>query len=283
MFKKFFSKAKPKSTKVLAVASGKGGVGKSTTAVNLAYALNSLGLSVGLIDADIYGPSLPLLLHETKPILHEQQKSTQEKIIPPSYAGVKMISIGHFQEQIKAAVLRGPMVNSLIKQLLTSVSWGELDYLIIDYPPGTGDIQITLSQSANLAGALIVTTPQEMSLSDVRKAVNMLRLTGTNILGVVENMSSFICDSCDKKHEIFLSDGGEKIASEFDTEVLARVPLEKKIALSSDSGLPLVLSHKESESAKEYLNLAKKLHLKTEAISAQKDTLENFTLTWQKA
>lgn len=283
MFKNLFSKNKPKTTKVIAIASGKGGVGKSTTAVNLAYALKALGADVGLLDADIYGPSLPLLLHKTEPILHDKKASTQEKIIPPSYAGVKMLSIAHFNEQIKAAVMRGPMVTSLIKQLLTSVSWGNLDYLIIDYPPGTGDIQITLSQSANIAGALIVTTPQEMALSDVRKAINMFDLTNIPILGVVENMSSFICDSCDKIHHIFLENGGEKIAKEYKTEFLSKIPLEKKVALSSDSGKPVVTEFKDSKTAKEYFELAKKIHGKMNSRNQTKTTLSDFSLNWQKA
>lgn len=283
MFKNFFSRSQPKVCKIIAVASGKGGVGKSTTAVNLAYALKSLGLEVGLMDADIYGPSLPLLLHETKPVDHTPQESSAEKIIPPSYAGVKMLSIGHFQEQVKAAVMRGPMVNSLIKQLVKSVSWGELDYLIIDYPPGTGDIQITLSQIANLTGALIVTTPQELSLADVRKAIHMFKVTNTPLLGLVENMSSFVCDNCDKEHQIFLSGGAEKMAEEISLETLGKVPLETQVAVSSDGGLPLVLSHPESRSAKAYFDLAKRLHLNCQSLAAVKKTLDNFSLTWQKA
>ena len=280
LLKNLFSKPKPKEMKIIAVASGKGGVGKSTTAVNLAYSLHKLGAEVGLLDADIYGPSLPLLLHKTKPIIHKEQKSSAEKIIPPSYGGVKMISIGHFHEQIKAAVMRGPMVNSLIKQLLTSVSWGNLDYLIIDYPPGTGDIQITLSQSANLWGALMVTTPQEVALSDVRKAIHMFKLTGVSLLGVVENMSSFICDSCDKVHHIFLEKGAEKIAEEFQTQVLAQIPLESTLSSASDDGVPLSLSHPDSKSSQEYLELAQKI---IDQNKAQTTNLKNFTLRWQKA
>jgi ATP-binding protein involved in chromosome partitioning len=281
MFKNLFTKEAPKKMHVIAVASGKGGVGKSTVAVNLAYALKNLGNSVGLLDADIYGPSLPLLLHTTTPISHEENQTKDGKMIPPSYAGVKMLSIGHFGEQLKATVMRGPMVNSLIKQLFTSVAWGQLDYLIIDYPPGTGDVQITLSQIANLAGALLVTTPGEIALSDVRKALHMFELTNTDLLGVVENMSSFICDSCDKEHKIFGTEGGETLAKEFHLELLGKIPMEAKAAQSGDSGKPIVLSDKNCISSKKFEEIAKKIHTKLQ--NKTSDNLENFSLKWQKA
>lgn len=267
---------------ILVVASGKGGVGKSTTAVNLAYTLSERGSKVGILDADIYGPSLPLLLHKTEPIIHSKQTDEKEKIIPPSYAGIKVMSIGFFHEQAKAAVMRGPMVTSLIKQLFNRVNWGFLDYLIIDYPPGTGDIQLTLSQIAQITGAILVTTPQELSLIDVRKAINMFQLTNIPILGVIENMGSFICENCHYKHHIFPEGGGNKIAKEYKVPILAKIPLEKKIALSSDKGLSMIKTYPNSETVQEYLRCADNIIKRLNQSKDRGNSLNNFSLTWQK-
>ena len=274
--------AKTQIKNILVVASGKGGVGKSTTAVNLAYSLAHLGKRVGLLDADIYGPSLPLMLQKTEPVVSHFEKSTPEKIIPPSYRGVKMMSVGFFHEQTKAAVMRGPMVTSLITQLFKQVAWGSLDYLIIDYPPGTGDIQLSLSQMATIKGAVLVTTPQELSLIDVRKAINLFKMTNTPVQGVIENMGSFVCDNCAEQHILFPEGGGKKISQEFEIPVLARIPLEKELAYCSDLGVPIVEQKPEANSSKEYLQAAQAL-VKNIEQKQNENTLGKFSLTWQKA
>ena len=268
---------------IIAVASGKGGVGKSTTAVNLAYSLAKQGKKVGLLDADLYGPSLPTLLRKTKPLVANENQESAEKIIPPSYGGVKMISIGFFYEQTKATVMRGPMVSSLIKQLLNNVLWGRLDYLIIDYPPGTGDIQLTLSQMAQIKGAILVTTPQEISLVDVRKAIHMFKLTNIPVLGVIENMGSFVCDNCAEIHNIFPKGGGEKLKTEYEIPILAKIPLEKTLAYSSDEGIPFVKKYPKSHTSHEYLNCSKKLEHELLKNQMAHKNLDKFSLTWQKA
>lgn len=188
---------------IIAVGSGKGGVGKSTVTLNLALALARQGLRVGVLDADIYGPSQQHLTRAPKP-----EMSGEDRLNPSEYEGVKIISVAMFTGINQAQVLRGPMATQLLRQFLTQVNWGELDYLLIDLPPGTGDIQLSLAQMAPLSGAVLVTTPQEMSIIDVRKAVSMFKTLNVPMLGVVENMSYFVCDSCDKKHYIFKQGGG---------------------------------------------------------------------------
>jgi ATP-binding protein involved in chromosome partitioning len=261
---------------IIAVASGKGGVGKSTTAVNLAYALAATGSKVGLLDADVYGPSVP---HMTRP--DAPMQSNSNLINPPFAGGVKVMSIGLFAGGDKATILRGPMVSGVIKQFLTQVNWGELDYLIIDYPPGTGDIQLTLSQTAPITGAVVVTTPQDVALIDVRKAVAMFDTMKVPVLGVVETMSYFVCDGCDKKHYIFREGGGSKVAKEFGVSFLGEVPLEPAVATASDKGVPAVKANPGSAASRSYCEIAGGVASQVSIIhEAYKDALNQFTVVW---
>jgi ATP-binding protein involved in chromosome partitioning len=263
---------------IIAVASGKGGVGKSTTAVNLAYALAAKGSKVGLMDADVYGPSVP---HMTRP--DAPMHSNSSLINPPLAGGVKIMSIGLFAGGEKATILRGPMVSGVIKQFLTQVNWGDLDYLIIDYPPGTGDIQLTLSQTAPITGAVVVTTPQDVALIDVRKAIAMFDTMKVPVVGVVETMSYFVCDSCDKKHNIFREGGGARVAKEFGVNFLGQIPLEPVVAAASDKGTPAVLSHPTSLAAQSFMDIAGSVAAQVSIIhEAYKDALNHFTLIWEQ-
>jgi ATP-binding protein involved in chromosome partitioning len=229
---------------IIAVASGKGGVGKSTIAVNLAIGLAQKGAKVGLLDGDIYGPSIPMMLglENEKPLLEDIDG--RNYIVPLEKFGIKILSIGFLIDKTQPVVWRGPMVSNAIRQFVNDVKWGELDYLIIDLPPGTGDVHITIAQAANISGVVIVTTPQEVSLSDCRKAVNMFAMDGINIpiLGVVENMSYFIpAELPDNKYYLFGKGGGRKIAEEFNLNFLGEVPIYQSIQQGGDSGKPSVL------------------------------------------
>ena len=223
----------------IAIASGKGGVGKSTVAVNLAVALAKDGASVGLIDADIYGPSIPLMLGSNdKPKVYQAENSV--KMIPLENHGIKFMSIGLLVDDKAPVIWRGPMASGAIKQFMTDVDWGELDYLIFDLPPGTGDIQLTLVQTIPLTGAVIVTTPQEVSLIDARKALKMFERVNVPILGVVENMSYFIAPDTGNRYDIFGSGGGEKISKELNTTFLGGIPIDPRIREGGDAGIPMV-------------------------------------------
>ncbi|HEX7358090.1 MAG TPA: iron-sulfur cluster carrier protein ApbC [Ignavibacteriaceae bacterium] len=223
----------------IAIASGKGGVGKSTVAVNLAVALAKDGASVGLIDADIYGPSIPLMLGSNdKPKVYQAENSV--KMIPLENHGIKFMSIGLLVDDKAPVIWRGPMASGAIKQFMTDVDWGELDYLIFDLPPGTGDIQLTLVQTIPLTGAVIVTTPQEVSLIDARKALKMFERVNVPILGVVENMSYFIAPDTGNRYDIFGSGGGEKISKELNTTFLGGIPIDPRIREGGDAGMPMV-------------------------------------------
>jgi ATP-binding protein involved in chromosome partitioning len=262
---------------IIAVASGKGGVGKSTTAVNLAYSLAASGSSVGLLDADVYGPSIP---HMTKP--NKPEQSNSNLINPPLAGSVRIMSIGLFAGGDKATILRGPMVSGVIKQFLTQVNWGELDYLIIDYPPGTGDIQLTLSQTAPITGAVVVTTPQDVALIDVRKAIAMFDTMKVPVLGVVETMSYFLCDGCAKKHYIFRDGGGRRVASEFGVSFLGEIPMEPNVASACDQGKPLVESHPTSAASGAYRDIAGAVAAQVSMIhEAYKDALNHFSIEWR--
>jgi len=242
----------------IAIASGKGGVGKSTVAVNLAVALAKEGAQVGLIDADIYGPSVPLMLGTIeKPKVFQAENSV--KIVPLEKYGIKFMSIGLLVDDKAPIIWRGPMASGAIKQFLTDVDWGELDYLIFDLPPGTGDIQLTLVQTIPLTGAVIVTTPQEVSLIDARKALLMFERVNVPILGVIENMSYFIAPDTGNKYDIFGSGGGEKICKELNTTLLGGIPIDPRIRQGGDKGVPMVFGIPDTNETKILMDISNKL------------------------
>ena len=229
----------PRVKNVIAVASGKGGVGKSTTSVNVALALADTGARVGLLDGDIYGPNIPLMMGlKNKPQLH----ADGGKIVPTRSYGIKLMSIGFFTDDENPVIWRGPMVHGAIRQFLGDVDWGELDYLVIDLPPGTGDAPLSLSQLIPLSGVVIVTTPQDVALQDVAKGMAMFQRLEVPVLGVVENMSYFVCPNCSERHEIFGQGGGERIARHFGVPFLGKVPLQPKVREGGDQGRPVVIT-----------------------------------------
>jgi ATP-binding protein involved in chromosome partitioning len=238
---------------VIAVAAGKGGVGKSTVAVNLALALVRHGAKVGLLDADVFGPSIPTMLGapEVPP-----SASKESRIIPAIHHGMKVISVGFFVDKDEAVVWRGPMVHRLLQQFLGDVDWGELDYLICDLPPGTGDVQLSLSQLIPIAGAVMVTTPQEVSIVDVVKGIAMFEKVEIPILGIVENMSYYKCPACGHHDEIFSHGGGKRLAQEVGAEFFGEIPIDTRIRFGGDAGVPIVLASPDSENALRFMNLA---------------------------
>jgi ATP-binding protein involved in chromosome partitioning len=242
----------------IAVASGKGGVGKSTVAVNLAVALAKDGASVGLIDADIYGPSIPLMLGSNdKPKVYQAENSV--KMIPLESHGIKFMSIGLLVDDKAPVIWRGPMASGAIKQFMTDVDWGELDYLIFDMPPGTGDIQLTLVQTIPLTGAVIVTTPQEVSLIDARKALKMFERVNVPILGVIENMSYFIAPDTGKQYDIFGSGGGKQMCDELNAPLLGGIPIDPRIRIGGDKGEPMVIALPDANETKILFDISRKL------------------------
>ncbi|MEN9220595.1 MAG: Mrp/NBP35 family ATP-binding protein [Thermostichales cyanobacterium BF4_bins_65] len=244
---------------IVAVSSGKGGVGKTTVAVNLAVALASLGSRVGLLDADIYGPNVPLMLGEEGEVLAVYKDAQgHERVQPLEKFGVKNVSMAFLIGRDQPVVWRGPMLNGIIRQFLYQVDWGELDYLVVDLPPGTGDAQLTLCQAVPLAGAVIVTTPQSVALLDSRKGLNMFRQLRVPVLGIIENMSYFIPpDAPEKRYDIFGSQGGMMVAQELQVPLLGQIPLEIGVRQGGDTGVPIVISHPDSASAKALLQAAK--------------------------
>lgn len=226
--------ALPGVKNIIAVASGKGGVGKSTTAVNLAVALKQLGARVALLDADIYGPNVPGMLGVTG-----RPRVIEQRIIPLEAWGIHVVSIGFMVSEEQPLVWRGPMLHGVMRQLLFDVAWGDQDYLVIDMPPGTGDVQLSLSQMVPVTGAVIVTTPQNVALQDVRKGIAMFRQVQIPILGVVENMAYYVCPQCGHRDEVFSHGGGHDTAREFDAPFLGEIPLNSSIRLASDAGQPL--------------------------------------------
>lgn len=245
----------PQARNVVLVMSGKGGVGKSTVATNLALALARMGTRVGLLDADMYGPSIPTMLG-----INGRPLSDGNKIQPLQRFGVKLMSIGFLLEDPKAAVVwRGPMLHGALMQFLRDVDWGDLDYLILDMPPGTGDIALTLSQQLRANGAVIVTTPQEVALQDVYKSVAMAKKVGIPIVGVIENESYFVCDGCSKRHEIFGSGGGQKVAEMAAAPLLAQIPLDARVREWGDAGTPVVQASPGSDVARALVSAAEGL------------------------
>ena len=223
----------------IAISSGKGGVGKSTVAVNLAVALAQAGARVGLIDADIYGPSIPLMM-DVKDQPRAYSEGGKTRLLPTESHGVMLMSIGFLVKPEDALIWRGPMASSALKQFISDVDWDELDYLLFDMPPGTGDIQLTLSQSLPLSGALIVTTPQDIALADARKGVRMFEKVSVPILGLVENMSYYICSHCGERDEIFDYGGGRRTAEEFGVPFLGEIPITTRVRVGGDKGIPIV-------------------------------------------
>jgi ATP-binding protein involved in chromosome partitioning len=240
---------------VILVMSGKGGVGKSTVATNLALAMKALGLKVGLLDADIYGPSIPTMLG-----ISGQPMSDGKRIQPLERFGVKLMSIGFLLEDSKSAVVwRGPMLHGALLQFLKDVDWGDLDFLLLDLPPGTGDIALTLSQRVRSNGSVIVTTPQEVALQDVYKSVSMNQKVGIPIVGVVENESYFVCGNCNEKHELFGSGGGQKIADFANAPLLGQIPLYPEVRKWGDAGVPVVEAAPGSPPAEAFMQVARNL------------------------
>jgi ATP-binding protein involved in chromosome partitioning len=251
---------------IIAVASGKGGVGKSTTAVNLALALASDGNKVGIVDADIYGPSIPIMLGataETKPKIVDKKF-----FLPIERLGLYTMSIGYLMTKETPVVWRGPMATGALMQMLTQTIWGSLDYLIVDMPPGTGDIQLTLAQKARLSGAVIITTPQDIALLDARRAIEMFKKVNIPVLGVIENMAIHVCSQCGHHEYIFGKNGAEIIASEYKSEVLGVLPLSIDIREHIDQGKPCVYANPESDVSKIYYQATGKIIQKLADIAA---------------
>ena len=250
---------------IIAIASGKGGVGKSTTAVNIALALQSLGAQVGLLDADIYGPSQQKMLGIADDVKPEQQGG--QFLLPVKAHGMKTMSMGYLANDRTPMVWRGPMAGGALVQMLEQTLWGDLDYLVIDMPPGTGDIQLTLSQKATVAGAVIVTTPQDIALLDAQKGIEMFRKVNVPILGIIENMAVHVCSQCGHEEHIFGADGGQRIAQDYSVPLLASLPLSLAIREQTDAGSPTVVAEPGSAAAASYL----------EAARAIRETLESAT------
>ncbi|HYU46241.1 MAG TPA: Mrp/NBP35 family ATP-binding protein [Terriglobales bacterium] len=249
---------------IIAVGSGKGGVGKTTLAVNLAIALSKMGHRVGLLDGDVYGPNVPLMLGTS-----EQPKVMGENHISPiNVHGLKVISVGFLNPGDKPLIWRGPMLHSIIRQFLGSVEWGQLDYLVVDLPPGTGDVALSLIQTVPLTGSIVVSTPSDVSLQDARKAIEMFRQMKVDIVGVVENMSYFVCPHCKHEIDIFSRGGAEKMAKYFDVAFLGSVELDPEIRKSGDSGSPAVLQGEDSRHAKALYEFARKVAARVQEIKS---------------
>ena len=249
---------------LVAVASGKGGVGKTTVAVNLALALSKMGNKVGLLDADVYGPNVPIMLGSTA----EPMATPQQRIIPVQAQGLKMISMGLLNPGDKPVIWRGPMLHSVITQFLRSVEWGELDYLVIDLPPGTGDVQLTLIQTVEVTGAVVVTTPSAVALADVRKAIEMFRQVNVDVLGVVENMSTFACPHCGEPVDIFGHGEGAKTAIEYGVPVLGEIEIDPRIRVGGDTGKPVAALGEDGPAAQSLYRLAKAVSARLQEVAA---------------
>ena len=249
---------------LVAVASGKGGVGKTTVAVNLALALSKLGHKVGLLDADVYGPNVPIMLGT----LEEPRATAEKRIYPVEVQGIKMISMGLLNPGDKPLIWRGPMLHSVIQQFLRSVQWGELDYLIVDLPPGTGDVQLTLIQSVAITGTVVVTTPSIVSLADVRKAVEMFRQVHVEILGVVENMSYFNCPHCNGRIDVFGHGEGQHMAKNFGVPFLGEIEIDPQIRIGGDTGKPVASLGEDAPGGKSVYAVARNVIARLEVVNA---------------
>ena len=240
---------------IVAVGAGKGGVGKSTTAVNLALALRESGARVGLMDTDVYGPNVPQMLG----IVGQPEVNDDKKMIPPEGHGLKAISMGMLVPADQPIIWRGPMLHSAVQQFMRDVVWGELDYLVVDLPPGTGDVALSMAQSVPMAGAVLVTTPQDVSVSDVRKAVGMFRQLNIPILGVMENMSGFVCGHCGERTEIFGQGGGQRLATDMGITYLGDVPIDARVRSGGDEGKPILIAAPDSPVAESFRRVAKQV------------------------
>lgn len=243
----------PQVKNVIAIASGKGGVGKSTTSVNVSLALVETGARVGLLDADIYGPNIPLMMGIRQ---RPQLEGVNGKIQPLQRYGVTLMSIGFFLDEDNPVIWRGPMIHGALQQFLRDVEWGELDYLVVDLPPGTGDAPLSLAQLVPLSGAVMVTTPQDVALQDVYKGMGMFKKLEVPIIGVIENMSYFVCPNCQAQHEIFGRGGGEKLAKHFGVPLLGKVPLQPDVRSGGDEGRPVILTAPSSPASEAYRKVA---------------------------
>lgn len=281
MFSSKSKKIKKDVPRVIAIAAGKGGVGKSTVSVNLALALNQLGQRVALFDADVYGPSLRKMLPEEVP--PSQQDG---KLIPAiCYGGVRLMSMAYFRKEKEAAVIRAPIANGIIMQFIQNTSWGNLDYLIIDFPPGTGDIQLTLSQQANLLGAIMVTTPQEVAVMDVRKAMHMFKKVQVPLIGVVENMSFYQPSPSEDPMYLFGKGGGRRLAESAGIPLLGEIPIDSEISRCCDAGRPFLSKENnlDSPAIQAFIQLAKGVMVEVEKIQTDSmEILENFELIWKE-
>ncbi|HUI83492.1 MAG TPA: Mrp/NBP35 family ATP-binding protein [Candidatus Binatia bacterium] len=252
----------PGVSSIIAVGSGKGGVGKTTLAVNLAIALARMGHKVGLLDADVYGPNVPLMLGSSEP----PSVAGENRIVPPERYGMKVISVGFLSPGDKPLVWRGPMLHSIIKQFLSQVEWGQLDYLVVDLPPGTGDVVISLVQTVPLTGAVVVTTPSDVSLQDARKAIEMFRQVKVDILGIVENMSYFVCPHCHQEIDVFSKGGGQRTALQFGVPFLGSIELDPDIRRGGDSGHPIVMEGDQSPHAKSLFAFTRRVIERTKEV-----------------
>ena len=261
---------------IIAVGSGKGGVGKSTVSVNLAFALQQMGNRIGLVDADVLGPSIPGMLG--LPTGQPPEVTSDQKMIPAVRYGLKAISMGMLTDDDKPAILRGPMVSKYLRMFIGNVQWGNLDYLILDLPPGTGDTQLTLTQSVPLSGAIIVTTPQDVSLKIARRGLRMFETVQVPILGVIENMSTFTCPHCGKGTDVFRTGGGERMSVEVGVPFLGSIPLDADIVTCGDEGHPIVLEKPASFAAQAYLAIATELAGRLQGLPTT--VLKPFAWTW---
>ncbi len=270
----------PQVRNIIAIASGKGGVGKSTVTANLALALAKTGAKVGLLDCDVYGPSMPIMFG----LVGKQPEVTaDQKILPLKAHGIHLMSIGFLAQEKMPVIWRGPMVHQILQQFLTRVEWGELDYLLLDLPPGTGDAQLTLTQTASISGAIIVTTPQEVSLIDARKGLLMFEKVNVPVLGLIENMSYYACSDCGKVVEIFKRGGAEKMSQELGVPLLGEIPIDPEIVQTGDQGTPIVTAKPDSTSAKIYQIIAGAVAAQLSIAHMQSSANSSVDFKWQSS